>query len=70
MSTRSLTDQKPSLGIEAKRLRLDLRLTQRELAKIAGVPLGDVELLEDGLPLHVDVKLKILRELWVRNIER
>ena len=61
-------DQKPSLGLQAKRLRLALLLTQHELATIAGVPLEEVDLLEHNLPVQVDVKLKILRELWVRKV--
>jgi len=61
-------DQKPSLGLEAKRIRLTLPLTQHELATIAGVSLKEVDLFEHGLPVQVDVKLKILRELWARQV--
>ena len=61
-------DQKPSLGLEAKRIRLTLPLTQHELATIAGVSLKEVDLFEHDLPVQVDVKLKILRELWARKV--
>jgi len=61
-------DQKPSLGLEAKRIRLTLPLTQHELATIAGVSLKEVDLFEHNLPVQVDVKLKILRELWARKV--
>ena len=61
-------DQKPSLGLEAKRIRLTLPLTQHELATIAGVSLKEVDLFEHNLPVQVDVKLKILRELWARQV--
>lgn len=61
-------DQKPSLGLEAKRIRLTLPLTQHELATIAGVSLKEVDLFEHDLPVQVDVKLKILRELWARQV--
>jgi transcriptional regulator with XRE-family HTH domain len=61
-------DQKPSLGLEAKRIRLTLPLTQHELAKIAGISLEEVDLFEHNLPVQVDVKLKILRELWARKV--
>ena len=61
-------DQKPSLGLEAKRIRLALLLTQHELAMIAGVPLEEVDLFEHNLPVRVDVRLKILRELWARKV--
>jgi DNA-binding transcriptional regulator YiaG len=61
-------DQKQSLGLEAKRIRLSLRLTQHELAMIAGVTLEEVDLFEYNLPMQVGVKLKILRELWNRKV--
>jgi len=61
-------DQEKSLGLEAKRIRLALLLTQHELATIAGVPLKEVDLFEHNLPVQVDVKLKILRELWARKV--
>ena len=61
-------DQKQSLGLEAKRIRLSLRLTQHELATIAGVTLEEVDLFEYNLPVQVGVKLKILRELWNRKV--
>jgi len=61
-------DQKPSLGLESKRIRLALPLTQHELAMIAGVSLEEVDLFEHNLPVQSDVKLKILRELWTRQV--
>lgn len=63
-------DQEKSLGLEAKRLRLSLLLTQYELAMIAGVPLKEVDLFEHNLPVQLDVKLKLLRELWARKIDK
>jgi hypothetical protein len=68
MSTVLSIDQKSSLGLEAKRLRLALLLTQHEIAMTAGVALEEVDLLEHNLPVPVDVKLKILRELWGRKV--
>ncbi len=61
-------DQNRSLGLEAKRIRLSLLLTQYELATIAGVTLDEVDLFEHNLPVQVGVKLKILRELWNRKV--
>ena len=61
-------DQKRSLGLEAKRIRLSLLLTQYELATIAGVTLDEVDLFEHNLPVQVGVKLKIIRELWNRKV--
>ena len=59
--------KKPWIGLEAKRLRHALSLTQHELATIAGVSLEEVDLFENGLPVQLDVKLKILREVWIRK---
>ena len=59
--------QKPWIGLEAKRIRLALLLTQHEPATIAGVTLEEVDLFEHGLSVRLDVRLKILRELWARK---
>ena len=61
-------EKKRSLGLEAKRIRLSLLLTQYELATIAGVTLDEVDLFEHNIPVQVGVKLKILRELWHRKV--
>ena len=68
MSTVLSIDQKSSLGLGAKRLRLALLLTQHEIATTAGVALEEVDLLEHNLPVPVGVKLRILRELWGRKV--
>jgi len=59
--------QKPWIGLEAKRLRQAAFLTRYELATIAGVTLEEVFSFEQGLPVRLDAKLKILREVWLRN---
>lgn len=48
----------------ARKVRTSLTLTQRELAKRAGVSRGDVDRLENNRPLPADVRYKLLRELW------
>ena len=67
MSVALSVAQKPWIGFEAKRLRQALFLTQHELANIAGVTLEEVFSFEQGLPVRLDAKLKILREVWLRN---
>jgi transcriptional regulator with XRE-family HTH domain len=67
MSVALSVAQKPWIGLEAKRLRQALILTQHELATMAGVTLEEVDSFEHGLPVRLDVKLKILRELWLRK---
>ena len=56
--------QESAIGPWAKRVRKALRLTQQELAEIAGVSREDVDLLEHNLPVRLDAKRKLIRELW------
>ena len=64
------TDQALSLGSKARRLRISLLLTQRELANLAGVSPEEVRLLEQNLPLRMDAKRKLLKELWTRRARK
>jgi len=59
-----------SMGLKAKRLRISSLLTQSELADLAGVPQEHVDLLERDLPLPLDSKRRILRELWAKKIRK
>jgi hypothetical protein len=61
-------DQETSLGFKAKRLRLALLLTQPDLAVMAGVPVWEVDLFEQNLPVRLDTKRRVLRELWARKV--
>ncbi len=56
-----------ALGTMARRLRIAQLLTQQELAAIAGVSPEEVNSLEHNLPLCLDAKRKLLRELWARK---
>jgi len=58
------------MGLKAKRLRISSLLTQSELADLAGVPQEHVDLLERDLPLPLDSKRRILRELWAKKIRK
>jgi transcriptional regulator with XRE-family HTH domain len=49
---------------EPRKLRKAAALTRKQLAVIAGVPFEHVALFERGLPLPLDSKRRILRELW------
>jgi transcriptional regulator with XRE-family HTH domain len=60
----------PSMGLKVKRLRISSLLTQRELADLAGVPQEQVDLLERNLPLPLDSKRRILRELWAIKVKK
>jgi transcriptional regulator with XRE-family HTH domain len=60
-------DTRGSVGLVARRIRISEHLTQEELAGLAHVSREDVESLEGSLPLRLDVKLKLLKELWSRK---
>ena len=60
------TDQDSSLGAKAKKLRVCQLLTQQELAQMAGVSEEEVNLFEHNLPVRLEAKNKLLRELWLR----
>ena len=68
-ATPALTD-KPTLGAEAKRLRLSFRLNQTDLAQKAGVRAEHVDLLEHNYPVPLDSKRRILKELWSLKTKR
>jgi DNA-binding XRE family transcriptional regulator len=53
-----------STGVKAKRLRISFLLTRQELADLAGVPKEHVDLLEQNLPVPLDSKRRIIKELW------
>jgi DNA-binding XRE family transcriptional regulator len=55
------------LGFKARRLRIAEGITQRELADMAGVSVEAVDLFEHNLPLPLDDKRRILKELWAKK---
>jgi transcriptional regulator with XRE-family HTH domain len=59
-----------SIGFKAKRLRISEFLSQQELADMAGVSLEEVDLFEQNMPVRLDTKRKILKELWARRAEK
>ena len=61
-------DRETSLGTKAKRLRLNLMLTQHNLAAMAHVSPTEISLFEHNLPVCVDTKRKLLRELWAKKV--
>ena len=61
---------KSSWAAWARDLRLNLELTQKELAKLAGVSAKAVDLFEHGLPLTLGEKRQILAELYTRRINK
>jgi DNA-binding XRE family transcriptional regulator len=70
MANVQISTRQPSIAAQARKLRLSRLLTQEELAAAAGVSKEDVNRLERGLPLIMDSKRKILKELWARKVEK
>ena len=69
--TATLTYEKESsIGLKVRRLRISRLLTQPELAEAAGVSQEEVDLFEHSLPLRLDSKRKILKELWARKTKK
>ena len=62
-------EQETKLGYKVRSLRISLGLTQSELADTVGVTPEEVDLLEHNLPVRLDVKRRLLRELWARRAD-
>jgi DNA-binding transcriptional regulator YiaG len=70
MATVPTLTPKSTPGFQVKRLRLSSLLSRRELANLAGIPLEQVGLFEQNLPLPLDSKRKILKILWARKSKK
>ena len=64
MSTVITFTRESSIGFKAWRLRRAQLLSQQDLAIKAGVPLEEVNLFENNLPVPLDTKRRILKELF------
>jgi transcriptional regulator with XRE-family HTH domain len=51
-------------GSMARRVRISLHLTQRQIAAMTGVSKEAVYLFEHNLPVYLDARRKILKQLW------
>ncbi|MFC1945714.1 helix-turn-helix domain-containing protein [Chloroflexota bacterium] len=56
-----------SLGYDVWHLRQHLRLTRHELATLAGVTARDISSFENGLPLQMEARRRLLQALWDRK---
>ena len=62
--------QESSPGFEIRKLRVSRRLTQKELAEIAQVSQKDISLLEHNLPVQLDAKRRLFKELWASKASK
>ena len=51
-----------------RRLRLSEQLTQRDLARLAGVNREDIDRIEHDTPLQLETRLKILKVLYAKSL--
>ena len=70
MKATSTLLRKNSTGFKVKQLRIANLLTQQELADLAGVSREQVDLFERNLPLPLDCRRRILRELWAKKFKK
>jgi hypothetical protein len=64
MTTVLTRPHETKIGSEARRLRLSLRLSRAEVAALAGVFEQTVNLFEHDLPVALDYRRRILKQLW------
>jgi hypothetical protein len=60
----------PGPGLAVKKLRIAGMLTRQRLADLAGVPLEHVILFEQNLPVPLESRRRIYRELWSRKTKK
>ena len=58
------------IGSRARNLRISLQLMQQDLAEIIGVSPEDVDFIEHNLPIPLETKRKLLRELRIRRARK
>jgi transcriptional regulator with XRE-family HTH domain len=59
-----------SLGKSARKVRLALRLSQQDLAVLTGISRDSVFRFEHNLPVVLDARRRILKELWAIKVSR
>ncbi|MFH1650833.1 MAG: hypothetical protein ABID87_01840 [Chloroflexota bacterium] len=67
MKTATVSAPESTLGSHVHHLRRFLRLSRETLAILADVSPEEVALLEQGLPVRLDTRRRVLRELWTRK---
>ncbi len=64
MSKVTYYEQESPIGSWARRMRMTLKMTKQELANVCGVSKEEVDLFEQSLPVRLDAKRRLLKELW------
>jgi transcriptional regulator with XRE-family HTH domain len=63
-------EQPIALGRMLRNIRTSLQLTQREVAERFGVTTEEINLFEREMPVRLDTKLKILRQLYPARLKK
>jgi transcriptional regulator with XRE-family HTH domain len=58
------------LGTVARKVRISLRLTQQQLAGMAGISEEAVSLFENNLPVYLDARRRVIKVLWAIKANR
>ncbi len=59
-----------TMGGSARKVRIALGLSQQQLAEMTGVSRDAVYQYEHSLPVSLDARRKILKELWAIKMAR
>jgi transcriptional regulator with XRE-family HTH domain len=70
MTSLPTSTQVSSIGSQVRKLRISCNLTPQQLADAAGVSTEEVNLLEQDLPIKLDSKRKVFKELWARKVKK
>jgi transcriptional regulator with XRE-family HTH domain len=62
--------EKGTLGNIARRVRINLGITQQELADACGISKEAVYQFENNLPVYLDARRKILKAQWSFKLAR
>ena len=62
--------QQASFGQMLRNARTCLQLTQQQIAERFGVTVKEVDLFEHDLPLKLDIKLRILKQLYAAKARK
>jgi DNA-binding XRE family transcriptional regulator len=59
-----------TLGDCARKVRLELGISQQQLANMAGISRECVYQFEHNLPVYLDARRRIIKELWAIKVAR
>lgn len=70
MNQRMMENKAKKWGTLARKVRISLQLTQQQLANQSGISNNTVDLFEHNLPVFLDARRRIIKELWAIKTQR